>query len=113
LEIRFVDVLDVAAVSFLLYQVYKLMRGSVAVRIFLGFLFLYMIFLVVQAAEMYRRAITHNPALVNDDLQSSRDGATFRYTWPVHGCWNYSSDHTISTGNSKIPVNAGEDIPLQ
>jgi len=52
LEIRFVDVLDVAAVSFLLYQVYKLMRGSVAVRIFLGFLFLYMIFLVVQAAEM-------------------------------------------------------------
>ncbi|MFC2123303.1 diadenylate cyclase CdaA [Bacteroidota bacterium] len=52
LEIRFVDILDIAAVSFLLFQVYKLMRGSVAIRIFLGFLFLYLIYLVVRAAQM-------------------------------------------------------------
>ncbi|MDQ3394745.1 MAG: diadenylate cyclase [Bacteroidota bacterium] len=39
-------------VSILLYQVYKLMRGSVAVKIFLGFLSLYLIYLVVNAAEM-------------------------------------------------------------
>ena len=52
LEIRWVDVLDVMFVSVLLYQVYKLMKGSVAVRIFLGFLLLYLIFLVVDAAEM-------------------------------------------------------------
>ena len=52
LDVRFVDILDIAAVSFLLYQVYKLMRGSVAVRIFLGFLFLYLIYLVVRAIDM-------------------------------------------------------------
>jgi uncharacterized protein (TIGR00159 family) len=47
-----VDILDIAAVSFLLYQVYKLMRGSVAIRIFLGFLVLYLIYLMVRALDM-------------------------------------------------------------
>jgi len=47
-----VDIIDVLLVSFLLYQVYKLMRGSIAVKIFLGFLSLYLIYLVVDAAEM-------------------------------------------------------------
>lgn len=51
-EVKFVDVLDVFFVSILLYQVYKLMRGSVAIRVFLGFLSLYMAFLVVKAANM-------------------------------------------------------------
>ena len=47
-----VDILDIAAVSFLLYQVYKLMRGSVAIRIFLGILVLYLIYLMVRALDM-------------------------------------------------------------
>ncbi|CAN5559432.1 diadenylate cyclase CdaA [soil metagenome] len=52
LEISWVDIIDITLVSFLLYQVYKLMQGSVAVKIFLGFLSLYLIYLVVNAAEM-------------------------------------------------------------
>lgn len=52
LEIRWIDVLDILLVSVLLYQVYKLMRGSVAVRIFLGFLSLYLMYLMVRAFEM-------------------------------------------------------------
>ncbi len=52
LEVSLVDVLDIVLVSFLLFQVYNLMRGSVAVRIFVGFLSLYLIYLVVRAAEM-------------------------------------------------------------
>lgn len=52
LEVSLVDILDIALVSFLLFQVYSLMRGSVAVRIFIGFLSLYLIYLVVRAAEM-------------------------------------------------------------
>jgi diadenylate cyclase len=51
-EIKFVDILDVMFVTILLYQVYKLMRGSVAIRVFLGFLSLYLVFLVVKAANM-------------------------------------------------------------
>jgi diadenylate cyclase len=52
LEIGWVDVIDIGFVSVLLYHVYKLMRGSVAIRVFLGFLFLYLVYLVVRAAEM-------------------------------------------------------------
>lgn len=52
LDFRWVDFIDITLVSFLLYQVYKLMKGSVAVKVFLGFLSLYLIFLVVKAAEM-------------------------------------------------------------
>ena len=51
-EVKFVDILDVMFVTILLYQVYKLMRGSVAIRVFLGFLSLYLAFLVVKAANM-------------------------------------------------------------
>lgn len=51
-EVKFVDILDVMFVTVLLYQVYKLMRGSVAIRVFLGFLSLYLLFLVVKAANM-------------------------------------------------------------
>jgi len=52
LEIKWVDIIDIALVSILLYQLYKLLRGSVAVKVFLGFLSLYLIFLVVKAAQM-------------------------------------------------------------
>jgi diadenylate cyclase len=39
-------------VSYLLYQLYKLVRGSVAVKVFLGFLSIYFSFLLVKAAGM-------------------------------------------------------------
>ena len=52
LEIGWGDVIDIILVSILLYQVYKLMRGSVAVKIFLGFLSLYLLYLVVKALQM-------------------------------------------------------------
>ncbi len=52
LEVSLVDFVDVALVSVLLYQVYKLIRGSIAVNIFLGILALYLIYLIVRAAQM-------------------------------------------------------------
>ncbi len=52
LKISWVDIIDILLVSILMYQVYKLMRGSVALTIFLGFLSLYLIYLVVGAAGM-------------------------------------------------------------
>ncbi len=44
--------IDVSLVTLLLYQAYKLIRGSLAIRVFLGFLSLYLLFLVVNAAGM-------------------------------------------------------------
>lgn len=52
LEISWVDFIDIALVSILLYHVYKLIRGSLAVNIFLGILALYLIYLIVRAAQM-------------------------------------------------------------
>ncbi|MEQ9405451.1 MAG: diadenylate cyclase CdaA [Cyclobacteriaceae bacterium] len=52
LDINLKDVLDILLVTILLSQVYKLMRGSVAIKVFVGFLFLYLIYLVVNALEM-------------------------------------------------------------
>lgn len=52
LEVGWVDFVDIALVSVLLYQVYKLIRGSIAVNIFLGILALYLVYLIVRAAQM-------------------------------------------------------------
>lgn len=52
LDIRWTDIVDILLVSILLYQVYKLLKGSVAVRVLIGFLLLYLIYLIVRAAEM-------------------------------------------------------------
>jgi diadenylate cyclase len=52
LDVSWVDFVDIALVSVLLYQVYKLIRGSIAMNIFLGILALYLVYLIVRAAEM-------------------------------------------------------------
>ena len=52
LEVRWIDILDILFVAILLYQLYKLLKGSVAVRVLIGFVLLYLIYLIVRAAEM-------------------------------------------------------------
>ncbi|RTQ45803.1 TIGR00159 family protein [Hymenobacter gummosus] len=52
LRIGWIDVVDVVLVTILFYQIYKLLTGSVALRIFLGFLSIYLFYLVVKAAGM-------------------------------------------------------------
>jgi uncharacterized protein (TIGR00159 family) len=52
LDVSWVDFIDIALVSVLLYQVYKLIRGSIAMNIFLGILALYLVYLIVRAAQM-------------------------------------------------------------
>lgn len=51
-DIRWVDALDILLVALLLYQLYRLLRGSVALKIFIGILIFYLVYEVVQAAEM-------------------------------------------------------------
>ncbi len=52
LDIKWADILDIALVSLLLFSLYRLVKGTVALRILSGFLVLYLIFLVVQATRM-------------------------------------------------------------
>lgn len=44
--------IDIGLVAALLYQIYKLLKGSVAIKIFLGFLSIYLIYLLVRAVRM-------------------------------------------------------------
>jgi diadenylate cyclase len=48
LNINWTDILDVFLVAILLYQVYILVKGSVASKVFLGYLFVYVFYLVVK-----------------------------------------------------------------
>lgn len=52
LEIGWKDIIDISLVSLLLFQLYKLMRGTLAVRIFLGFLSVYLVYVVVKSLQM-------------------------------------------------------------
>ncbi len=52
LDVTWKDILDVLLVTILLSQIYKLMKGSVAIKVFVGFLVLYLIYLVVNALQM-------------------------------------------------------------
>ena len=52
LEIDWIDVVDVLLVSGLLYHLFRLAKGKLAVRIFAGFILLYLVYMIVQAARM-------------------------------------------------------------
>ncbi|TPE45356.1 diadenylate cyclase CdaA [Pontibacter mangrovi] len=52
LEIGWIEIIDILLVTVLLYQLYKLLTGSVALKIFLGLLSVYLLYLVVRAAGM-------------------------------------------------------------
>jgi len=52
LQVRWLDVLDILLVAILLYQLYKLVKGTVAIRIFLGILAIYLFWKLVSALQM-------------------------------------------------------------
>ncbi len=52
LEIDWIDIIDIGLVSLLLFQLYKLMRGTLAIRIFLGFLSVYVVYIIVKGLHM-------------------------------------------------------------
>ncbi len=49
LDIGWLDLLDIGLVALLIYQVYALVRGSVASRVFVGYLLIYFVYLIVKA----------------------------------------------------------------
>lgn len=51
-NIRFLDILDILLVAFLLYQLYLIIRGTVALNIFYGVFILYLMWTVVKVLNM-------------------------------------------------------------
>jgi uncharacterized protein (TIGR00159 family) len=52
ITIRFLDILDILLVALLLYQLYRLIKGTVAFNIVIGLFSLYLLWLVVKALNM-------------------------------------------------------------
>lgn len=52
ITIRFLDILDILLVAFLLYQLYRLIKGTVAFNIVIGLFSLYLVWLTVKALNM-------------------------------------------------------------
>ncbi|WBL26553.1 diadenylate cyclase CdaA [Zunongwangia sp. HGR-M22] len=52
LSIRFLDILDIVLIAILLYYVYKLVRGTVAVNIFIGIVIIYLVWRLTQLLQM-------------------------------------------------------------
>lgn len=51
-SVRWIDVVDILLVGILLFQLYRLIRGTVAINIFIGILAFYMLWLIVKALDM-------------------------------------------------------------
>jgi uncharacterized protein (TIGR00159 family) len=52
IKLRFFDVIDILLVSYLMYQLYLLIRGTVAINIFIAIFIIYLVFIVVKALNM-------------------------------------------------------------
>jgi uncharacterized protein (TIGR00159 family) len=52
IQIRWIDVVDILLVALLLYELYKLLRGTVAINIFVGIVALVLIWQIVNALQM-------------------------------------------------------------
>ncbi|MGB2683984.1 MAG: diadenylate cyclase CdaA [Olleya sp.] len=52
LNFSWIDMIDVVLVALLLYYVYKLVKGTVAINIFIGIVVIYFIYLTVEALQM-------------------------------------------------------------
>ena len=52
INIHLIDIIDILLVGLLIYQIYKLIRGTAAMSIFIGIIILYFIWLVVKTLHM-------------------------------------------------------------
>ncbi|NOX46596.1 MAG: TIGR00159 family protein [Chlorobi bacterium] len=52
IHIKFLDILDILLVAFLLYELYNLLKGTVAINIFFGIVAFYLMWKLVTALEM-------------------------------------------------------------
>ncbi len=64
ISIRLIDIIDIALISFIFYQLYKIMRGSAAIQIFIGLLAVLGLSFVAQLTGM--RALTWLLKLITD-----------------------------------------------
>ncbi len=51
-NLRFLDIIDILLVAIIVYYIYNLIRGTIAVNIFIGLVIIYLVYLVVKQSNM-------------------------------------------------------------
>ncbi|HEX8376862.1 MAG TPA: diadenylate cyclase CdaA [Pedobacter sp.] len=57
LHLRLLDLIDIVAVAIIIYYVYNLLRGTIALNIFLGLIIMYLVYFLVRELQM--NLLTH------------------------------------------------------
>src|SRR5665648_157557 len=52
IHIRFLDIIDILLVAIIFYEIYKLVKGTVAFNIFMGIFIIFVVWLVVKSLKM-------------------------------------------------------------
>ena len=52
IQLNFLDIVDILLVAFLIYQVYQIAKGTVAIKIFMGIFSIYLFWKIVEALHM-------------------------------------------------------------
>ena len=52
IQVRFLDVIDIFLVAIIFYEIYKLVKGTVAFNIFMGIFIIFVVWLVVKSLKM-------------------------------------------------------------
>ena len=52
IQVRFLDVIDILLVAIIFYEIYKLVKGTVAFNIFMGIFIIFVVWLVVKSLKM-------------------------------------------------------------
>ncbi|RRN76539.1 TIGR00159 family protein, partial [Pseudoxanthomonas sp. SGD-10] len=52
LKLTVIDIVDILLVAIIIYYIYNLIRGTIAVNIFIGFMIIYLLYFVTSKLEM-------------------------------------------------------------
>ncbi|HEY3390863.1 MAG TPA: TIGR00159 family protein, partial [Prolixibacteraceae bacterium] len=52
IHVRFLDIIDILLVTIIFYEIYKLVKGTVAFNIFMGIFIIFVVWLVVKSLKM-------------------------------------------------------------
>ena len=52
LTVTFSDIIDIAIVTFIIYRLYKLLKGTIAAQIFIGFMIILLFYFIAQVANL-------------------------------------------------------------
>ena len=52
IQVRFLDIIDIFLVAIIFYEIYKLVKGTVAFNIFMGIFIIFVVWLMVKSLKM-------------------------------------------------------------